>query len=115
MRGGGVVGVGRSSTAAGAHGRPPQHNPHTPARRARTLSCLTCMVRTTTIILPPVLRKRSLTRPLTSVMPDSLGSCTNDAPGPTPGGIAPVVEYLRHSMMVVLPHPFAPTIIVSGV
>lgn len=31
-----------------------------------------------------------------------------------PGGISPVNAYFRHSMMVVFPHPFWPTISESG-
>lgn len=61
-------------------------------------------------------RKRSLMEAFTSASSVSLGSCTQlcpavDAP---PGGSLPVQAYLRHSMMVVLPDPFCPTIMVKG-
>jgi len=42
------------------------------------------------------------------------GSCTNACPFLIPGGMDPVTTYLSDSMMVVLPQPFAPTIMVRG-
>ena len=51
---------------------------------------------------------------LTSELPLTFGSFTKYWPLRVPGGSVPVSMYLRHSMIVVLPQPFEPTIIVSG-
>jgi hypothetical protein len=65
--------------------------------------------RTHTIVCAILFLKRSLICPLISLVPASFGSCTKDCPADAPGGSAPVVAYFRHSMIVVLPQPFAPT------
>ena len=57
---------------------------------------------------------RSLIWALTSVAPETLGSCTKALPDELPGGKAPVVPNFKHSMTVVFPQPFAPTIMVRG-
>ena len=61
-----------------------------------------------------VARTLSLIWPFTSERPAIFGSCTKDWPDEAPGGSEPVMMYLRHSMMVVLPQPFSPTMTVSG-
>ena len=75
---------------------------------------LTCRSRTHTMVWLILFLNLSLIWPLTSDAWLILGSCTKDCPAALPGGSAPVVANLRHSMMVVLPQPLAPTITVSG-
>jgi len=75
--------------------------------------CVSCSDRITTMSCPARLVNRSLMLAFTSGMPAIFGSCTKRPLSP-PGGERPVVAYLRHSMMVVFPQPFAPTIMVRG-
>mmetsp|Transcript_34041 Transcript_34041/g.75023 ORF Transcript_34041/g.75023 Transcript_34041/m.75023 type:complete len:468 (-) Transcript_34041:161-1564(-) len=75
----------------------------------------TCSERTATQVCPDWFWKRSLICALTLVESVMEGSFTRLWPlFDPPGGSAPVQANLRLSMMVVFPHPFAPTIIVSG-
>ena len=78
------------------------------------LFCFTSILRTTTMGEPALLVKRSLMLALQVGRPMPLGSCTKAWPDLFPGGRLPVTEYLRASMIVVFPHPLAPTIMVRG-
>lgn len=68
---------------------------------------------TASILCPFAARNLSLTWALTSFSLAILGSCIN-APPRVLGGWSPVVAYLRHSMIVVLPLPLWPTMTVTG-
>lgn len=68
---------------------------------------------TASILLPLPVLNLSFTCAFTSFSLAILGSWTN-APPRVLGGWSPVVAYLRHSMIVVLPLPLCPTITVTG-
>ena len=68
---------------------------------------------TASILFPLPVLNLSFTCAFTSFSLAILGSWTN-APPRVFGGWSPVVAYLRHSMIVVLPLPLCPTITVTG-
>ena len=68
---------------------------------------------TASILFPLPVLNLSFTWAFTSFSLAILGSWTN-APPRVFGGWSPVVAYLRHSIMVVLPLPLCPTITVTG-
>lgn len=95
-----------------------------PSDRAKMLSSVfivrppaffteTDKLRTTSIRWSLAARNLSLTWALTSFSLAILGSWMK-APPRVFGGWSPVVAYLRHSMIVVLPLPLCPTITVTG-
>ena len=75
---------------------------------------VSCRFRVHTMRAPFAEVKDTLTWARTSFSPAMLGSWTKDAPLAAFGGSSPVVTYLRHSMIVVLPEPLVPTMRVSG-
>ena len=81
--------------------------------RAPPFFTVTLKFLTASILFPFPALNLSFTCALTSFSLAILGSWTN-APPRVFGGWSPVVAYLRHSMIVVLPLPLCPTITVTG-
>uniref|UniRef100_A0A8W7PB69 Uncharacterized protein n=1 Tax=Anopheles coluzzii TaxID=1518534 RepID=A0A8W7PB69_ANOCL len=72
--------------------------------------CVIFIDRIAVTVLPVKSFTISFTCPKLSTVLNILGSCTKPTPRFVPGGTSPVSPYFRHSMMVVLPQPFWPTI-----
>lgn len=87
-------------------------------RHARLIDftfCVATRVRWTWTLCPVTSWNNNRIWPRTSVSWATFGSCTNAPPVFAPGGMIPVDMYFRHSIIVVFPDPFGPTITVNGV